>query len=176
MFVEIKEGHKTYDYCKSFTDLWDLELDRAEGLINDWTTQEPNEIKLKNDIELVSCLLIDNLLPDSARIALGNLLLETYHEARRKKLHIDSLGLRQLKPRRGRKRKDKTHEVDLYLAIHHHRFEGSANQLKEMAYKEVAHEHNVAAVTIRREYEKKKKSRLRKRTGKIPNNFPVETP
>lgn len=134
-------------------------LDYAEDLIRRWAAQNSDEIKFGStfNIHIASLLLIDNLLPASARQAFAELMLDVISEASANKLKIDVLKIKPPPP--GRKKNSRELFFRVWEVQQH-----LANGLKkEDAYKLVAEKHHAAPVTIRREYERAMKKAKERR-------------
>lgn len=148
-----------------FADWWD-ELDDwlpyAEDLIKKWASQSSEEIKFGEfEIRIASFLLMDDLLPLSAKKAFANLMLDAMFEAKEKKLSLAALHIHP--PRPGRKEDRQAIFIrmsEVFELI-------KEGHQKQEAYELVAKKHHKSPDTIRREYERWMKKRRERKNGEI---------
>ena len=93
--------HAIWKFANAGDELDDW-LTYAETLVKQWAKQSSLEVKFEGVFELylAALLLKDDLLPASARMVLGELMLKAINEASNKKLTIESLGIHPPKPGR----------------------------------------------------------------------------
>lgn len=147
-----------FAYAGDELDDW---LPYAEDLIRKWSTQSTDEVKFQTtfEIDIAAFLLIDDLLPTSAKAAFAKAMLDAIGEATRKKLHFKSLLISPPKPGRKENRSAtfiKFHEVKALI---------QEGKTATEAYKVVAEKHFKSPDTIRREYERIVKKHKQKKTG-----------
>ena len=148
-----------FAYAGDELDDW---LSYAEGLVRKWSVQNSNEIAFQNtfDIILAALLLKDDLLPDSARAALAEVMLNTISEAGINKFRIKCLHIEPPKPGRKKARSTTGHRLsEVYSLL-------KKGVSTTQAYKVVAEMHFKSPDTIRREYERHfSEERKRKEAG-----------
>ena len=164
MNVKFSPEHSIWKYA-NWADELDDWLNHAEYLICKWSEQPANEVKFVSTFQIIIAahLLIDNLLPASARLAFVDVMLSTVKEASDKKLTLKALKISPAKP--GRKRDaahfNRCHEVKELL---------QTGMAVTQAYLVVAEKFHKSPDTIRRDFErviKKSKERLKKGTGEF---------
>jgi hypothetical protein len=131
-------------------------LDHAEYLIEEWSKTETVKFQHSDQIFFAALLMMDDLLPVSARKAFAKVTLETMTEAKDKKYKLDALHIEPPKP--GRK-EDRVKIYDTVRAVHLLLVEGKS---KSEAYNQIAEEQFKSPDTIRRLFERamKKSPRL----------------
>lgn len=130
-------------------------LPYAADLVREWTSQGEGEVKFKTTFEIVlaSLLLMDDLLPPSARKVFARLTLETITEIADKKVAIECLHIAPPPP--GRK-EDRLARGHILMGVHHLLKAGLS---KTDAYETVAAQHFKSPETIRRMYERATKGK-----------------
>ena len=129
----------------------------AEELVEKWSAQSQDEIKFESTFHIIlaSMLLHDNLLPDSARKAFADLTLDIIDEAGEKDLQIDALQISP--PARGRK-KNQSEIIRRSRDVLDHVEKGKS---KTEAYELVGKKYSKSPETIRRDFERLQKERLK---------------
>lgn len=122
-------------------------LPYAEDLVKKWANQD------SDDIILVSLLLMDDLLPSSAKKAFAQLTFKIIAELEEKKVAIKCLHIEQSRPGRKDNRQFKGYVI---LSVRNHIQNGLS---KTEAYKLMGTELSKYPETIRRIYERALKGR-----------------
>ena len=137
--------HEIWKFAYAGDELEDW-LCYAEDLIEKWASQSRDEVKFKTTFEIIlaSLLLMDNLLPPSARKAFAHLTLETIMQIEDKKVAIECLHITSPTP--GRKEDRRTKGLIL-MGVHSLLRTGLS---KTEAYEAVAAQHFKSPDTIRR--------------------------
>jgi hypothetical protein len=145
--------HAIWKFANAGDELDDW-LPYAEELVRKWAKQSSLEIKFKGVFELYLAVLLlkDDLLPASARMVLGELMLKTIIEAMDKKLTIESLGIHP--PKSGRR---KINPQTLGYIMHKVSRIIRSGKTATEAYKVVSEELCKTPDTIRRIYEREMK-------------------
>ena len=136
-------------------------LPLAENLVEKWATQSRDEIKFETtfEITIASLLLIDDLLPPSARQAFAMLTLDVINEAKSKNIVLATLQFAP--PTQGRKKgrttgnnrlRDVRDLIDSGMNV-------------TQAYELVANKYHKSPSTIRRDFERWKKNSPGHSTG-----------
>ncbi len=155
--------HKIWKFANAAGEL-DNWLPHAEYLVGKWSSQSCDEVtfEITWQIIIASLLLMDDLLPASARGAYAKVMLEIINEADTNKLRVNCLHIHPPKPGRKEDRAKtliRFHEVNTLI---------QDGKSATEAYKVVAEKHFKSPDTIRREYERFiKKMRKRKKPGEI---------
>jgi len=140
--------HMIWKYADWLDELDDW-LPYAEDLVKKWEKQSSDEIKFTRTFEIIiaSFLLMDDLLPLTAKKAFANLTLDVISEVDKKKLTMESLCIHAPPP--GRKKDSsfpvRIREVKELIAKGHS---------KQEAYELVASQYHKSPDTIRRAYER----------------------
>ena len=154
-------NHAIWKFANAGGELDDW-LPYAEELVQEWSTKSHDEVKLQGTFEIVlaAFLLIDDLLPASAKAAFANVMLATIDEASNKKLCLKSLSITP--PKSGRKANRKA----TFMKCWEVRALIQEGKTSTEAYKVVAEKYFKSPDTIRREYERiVKKQTKRKKAG-----------
>lgn len=130
-------------------------LPYAEDLVEKWASLSRKEVKFEHtfDIQLAALLLVDDLLPPSARAAFADLMLDTIAENRTKKHTIECLRITPPPPGR----KQDLHFRSQVIFGTHELIAGGLS--KTEAYRIIAEEHSKSPDTIRRIYERARKKK-----------------
>lgn len=141
--------HAIWKFARAGDELEDW-LGHAEWLVDEWSSLSSDEVKFQNtfDIILAALLLEDGLLPASARVAFGKLMMDTIYEAQVSKIKIKCLHIAPQKPGRKENRRvtfSMFHEVKTLI---------QEGKTATEAYKVVAKNRFKSIDTIRREYER----------------------
>lgn len=154
-------NHAIWKFANAGGELDDW-LPYAEELIQQWSTKSYDEVKFQGTFEIIiaAFLLIDDLLPASAKAAFANVMLATIDEASNKKLRIKCLDITP--PRSGRKE----NRTGTFIKFREVKALIQDGKTTTEAYKVVAEKYFKSPDTIRREYERiVKKQTKRKETG-----------
>ncbi|WP_158675241.1 hypothetical protein [Thiohalobacter thiocyanaticus] len=146
--------HEIWKFAYAGDELDDW-LPYAADLVATWTSQSQNEVKFKTTFEIIlaSLLLMDDLLPPSARKAFAVLTAETITEIENKKVVIECLHITPPPPGR----KEDTHfRAQVLFAVQQLLKTGLS---KTEAYEAIATKHHKSPDTIRRMYERALKRR-----------------
>jgi len=146
--VIFSSGHEIWKYAY-YHDKLDDWLPYAEDLIQNWSSKNEVYFTSTFEITIASLLLLDDLLPLSARNACAMLLIATIKESAEKKYDIESLKLSPPSP--GRKKINIHQKGIILFAI---RDCVKAGLSPTDAYRIVADKHFKSPDTIRRMYER----------------------
>jgi hypothetical protein len=152
--------HEIWKFAYAADELSDW-LGYAEDLVRKWTSQGDDEVKFRTTFEIIlaSLLLIDDLLPPSARKALARVTLETIAQLDNKKVAIECLHIEPPQPGR----KIDTHfKGQVLFGVRELLKTGLS---KTEAYKAVAAQQFKSPDTIRRIYERAMKRRRDQHRG-----------
>lgn len=145
---------------------WD-ELDDwlpyAENLVKEWASQNSDNVMFADEfqIRIASFLLVDDLLPLSAKKAYAYLVLDTMAETKKKKLSLETLHIHPPPPGRkkdGQATYHRNHAVNALLKEGHP---------KQDAYNLVAKQFHKSPDTIRRDYERLLRRHKKRKEGEI---------
>jgi len=142
-------NHEIWKFAQYWDELDDW-LPYAEWLIEKWSNQSVDEIELSTTFEIIiaSYLLMDDLLPASAKKAMAYLVLETISQVTEKKIAVKCLHIQT--PGQGRKE----NKAFKFMMIHRVRTLLESGASKTEAYNTVATELSRSPDTIRRAYER----------------------
>lgn len=158
----ISSEHEIWKFADAGDELDDW-LPYAEDLIEKWSGQDKSEVYFNGTFEIVlaSLLLMDGLLPASARHAFARLTLDVIDEAEDKRCFLSSLGMRPPRPGRQEDLRAKGYR------IHKVRELIKAGHKSTDAYDLVAKEVHKSPDTVRRDYERAMKKVKRNKKGEI---------
>ncbi len=128
----------------------------AEDLVKQWSIEKDVVFKDTFQIIIASYLLMDDLLPSSARISFSQLMLDTISESIDKKIAMKQLMIN--KPNRGRKKRSRADEFIILHDVCTYLKQGSS---KTNAYSLVSKKHFKSPDTIRRMFERATKKKPR---------------
>lgn len=153
--------HAIWQFANAGDELDDW-LPHAEDLIRKWSSQNNQEVGFESTFEIIiaTYLLIDDLLPASARVAFAKVMLESINEATNKKLPLKCLHISPPKPGR------KENRSEIFSRFHEVKTLIRDGKTATEAYKVVAKKRYKSPDTIRRDYERiVRKGRKRKEAG-----------
>jgi len=139
--------HQIWKFAYAGDELDDW-LPYAEDLVEEWSTEEEVVFKNTFDIILASYLLMDGLLPPSARKAFSELIFSVISESKEKKIALKSLHITPPKP--GRK-SDRNLEFHILRNVIEHLKQGLS---KGEAYELVSLKYFKSTDTVRRMFER----------------------